>query len=112
DRQLEGRVLQYALRAVGSNKSVEEARRLMRKALEEARLKEAASKQNEWEKLLAYFGADSINAVVPRATRAMVEEYLDRELSAKELFDVAKAMYGADVVRQLSKSLQERGEAV
>lgn len=111
DRKLEGNVLQYALRAVDSKKSVEEARRLMRKAKEDARLKEAASKQNEWEKLLAYFGADSINAVVPRTTRAMVEEYLGRELSAKELFDVAKAMYGADVVRQLSKSLQARGEA-
>lgn len=111
DREQEGRILQYALQVVNSGKSVEDARRLMRKALEDARLKEAASKQNEWEKLLAYFGADSINAVVPRSTRAMVEEYLGRELSAKELFDVAKAMYGADIVRQLSKSLQERGEA-
>src|SRR5690606_10544965 len=70
-----------------------------------------ASKQDEWEKLLAYFGEDSIYTVVPRATRSMVEEYLGQELTAKELFDVAKAMYGADVVRQLSKALQERGEA-
>ncbi|MBP2409754.1 sacsin N-terminal ATP-binding-like domain-containing protein [Brachybacterium fresconis] len=111
DRELKSNVLQYALRAVDSSRSVEDARLLMRKALEDARLKEASAKQNEWEKLLAYFGADSINAVVPQQTRAMVEEYLSRELSAKELFEVAKAMYGADVVRQLSKSLQERGDA-
>ena len=110
ERNLESRVLQYALQVVGSTKTVEQARRLMRQAEEEARLKEAASKQNEWEKLLSYFGADSINTVVPQATRSMVEEYLGQELSAKELFDVAKAMYGADVVRQLSRSLHERGE--
>lgn len=111
DRELEGRVLQYALQAAGSSLSVEEARRRMRQAQEKARREEAAAKQDEWQKLLAYFGADSINAVVPQQTREMVEEHLGRVLTAKELFDVAKAMYGSDVVSRLSRSLRERGEA-
>lgn len=111
DREQEGSVFRYALQAVKSKRTLEEAHRLMRKAREDARLKEASSKQNEWEKLLSYFGADSINAVVPPQTRAMVEEFLGQELSARELFDVAKAMYGSDVVSQLSKALRDRGDA-
>lgn len=111
DREQEGSVLRHALQAVGSKRAPEDARRIMRKASEDTRRKEASSKQNEWEKLLHYFGADSFNAVVPLQTRAMVEEFLGQELSAKELFDVAKAMYGSDVVSQLSKAVRDRGDA-
>lgn len=111
DRTLEGRVLQYALKVVGSKKTPEAARRLMSEAKTAARLKAAAEKQNEWEKLLTYFGEDSFDVVVPAPTRAMVEEHLGAELTAEQLFNVAKAMYGADMVKQLSKALNESGDA-
>lgn len=107
DRELEGRILQFALKIVDSKFTPDQARRVMKEKEREARIKEAAEKQNEWEKLLAYFGADSFEAVVPSSVRALIEEYLGEELDAEKLFGVAKAMYGNDVVRQLSRSLRD-----
>lgn len=106
DRALENRLLQFALQAVDSRFTTEQARNHMATAERNARIKAAAKKQNEWEKLLAYFGADSFEAVVPAAVRALIEEYLGEQLDAEQLVGVAKAMYGTDVVRQLSRWLQ------